>query len=93
MPRDSVPVPPALRRPIAPDVPRLALRPEEAARSLGVCERTLRDLADGPPVVRLGRVVLYPIPALERWLADRLDRGSEANGPADPPGVGRGDGL
>lgn len=85
MPREAAPIPAALRPPVVPDVPRLALRPEEAARSLGVCERTLRDLSDGPPVVRLGRVVLYPIGPMAAWLADRAR--TAADGPTPVPDV------
>lgn len=85
MPREASLIPAALRPPVVPEVPRLALRPEEAARSLGVCERTLRDLPDGPPVVRLGRVVLYPVGPMAAWLADRAR--SAADGPTAVPVV------
>jgi hypothetical protein len=84
MPRDAAPIPPALKPFVPPSIARLALRPREAAESLGLCERTLRDLPDAPRI-KLNGVVLYPIAALERWLADRLDRGPEADAQAVPP--------
>jgi len=53
----------------APDLSsRLALRPAEAARCLGLSERALRTLAPELPRVRRGRTVLYPVSALRRWL-------------------------
>jgi hypothetical protein len=48
----------------------LALRPREAAESLGLCERTLRDLPDAPRIKLNGGMVLYPVRELERWLSD-----------------------
>jgi hypothetical protein len=48
---------------------RLALRPREAAAALGISERVLRQLApELPRIVRRG-VVLYPVGALQSWLA------------------------
>lgn len=54
-------------------VPRLALRPREAARALGVCEKTLWSLtrAGRVPHLRIGTAVIYPVADLERWLAER----------------------
>lgn len=51
---------------------RLALRPREAARALGVSERTLRSLLPQLPHVRLGGVVLLPVEALRRWLEEQV---------------------
>ena len=50
---------------------RLAVRPRDAARILGISERTLWSLTKKGeiPHVRTGRVVLYSIAALEEWLA------------------------
>ncbi len=52
-------------------VERLALRPREAARALGISERTLFSLTrDGDvPHLRVGSAVLYPVDALRAWLA------------------------
>ena len=83
MPRDTGPIPAALRPAVPTPIARLALRPREAAESLGLCERTLRDLPDAPRI-KLNGVVLYPIAALEQWLADRLDRGPETDAPTVP---------
>ena len=81
MAREREPIPAALRRPEAPAPIRLALRPDEAAQAIGICTKSLRDLADGPPVVRLGRLVLYPVAGLADWLAERArsDRDAELN--------------
>jgi excisionase family DNA binding protein len=50
----------------------LALRPREAARALGLSERTLWSLtkAGAIPCVHVGRMVLYPVDALRNWLAE-----------------------
>lgn len=45
---------------------RLALRPREAARLLGVSERKLRDLPI--PRVRVDRTVLFPVDSVRDWL-------------------------
>jgi excisionase family DNA binding protein len=47
---------------------RLALRPPEAARALGLSERTFRSLLPTLPHVRTGGAVLIPVEALRRWL-------------------------
>jgi len=69
--RNNQPVPPALRPPATPDIPRLALRPEEAAASLGICSKTLRELPDGPPTVSIGRIKIYRVASLDAWLAEK----------------------
>ncbi len=65
----------------APNVdssPRLALRPKDAARALGIGERKLwsitADQTSGIPHVRFGRVVVYPVDELRRWLAAQSER-------------------
>ena len=52
-------------------VPRLLLRPSEAAESLGISERTLWSLTDDGtiPCVRLGRSVRYDVEVLRAWVA------------------------
>ena len=52
------------------NVPRLALRPKEAAAALGIGERKLYELtkAGEIPHVRLGGRILYPVGLLTRWL-------------------------
>jgi len=51
---------------------RLALRPAEAARALGISERTFRDLLPRIPHLRTeeGGAVLIPVRALENWLEE-----------------------
>jgi len=67
---------PAPPPPTAP----LALKPAEAARSLGIGERKLWELtadrASGIPHVRLGRRIVYPTRELADWLAARLEGGA-----------------
>ncbi len=53
---------------------RLALRPGEAARALGVSDRTLRKWMrdEGLPYLRVGGAVLIPRAQLEKWMAERV---------------------
>lgn len=53
---------------------RLALRPKEAAKALGICEKTLRKLTPRLPVVRVGGVLRYPVQALRQWLDEEAKR-------------------
>ncbi|NLX12760.1 MAG: helix-turn-helix domain-containing protein [Phycisphaerales bacterium] len=48
----------------------IALRPRDAARALGVSERTLWEWtkAGTIPHRRIGGCLLYPVAALERWI-------------------------
>ena len=59
----------------------LALRPRDAARALGISERTLWDWTrtEGLPHVRIGNVVLYPVGCVKQWLADSVNAAAEAN--------------
>jgi excisionase family DNA binding protein len=50
---------------------RLALRPAEAAKVLGIGERTLRQLLPELPTVRVGTAVLIPKDLLRKWLIDQ----------------------
>jgi predicted DNA-binding transcriptional regulator AlpA len=48
------------------------LEQEEAAAELKVCRRTLdrwRRLGEGPPIIKLGRRVLYSRSSLLAWIA------------------------
>lgn len=59
----------------APTIPaapgRLALRPKDAARALGIGQRKLWELtkAGAIPCVRIGACVLYPTDELRAWLS------------------------
>lgn len=55
--------------------PRLALRPKEAAKALGIGERLLWSMTNAGeiPHVRLGRAIVYPVAALQEWLEKQLD--------------------
>jgi len=81
--RNAAPIPPALRKPETPTVPRLALRLTEAAESIGCCAKWLADLEDGPPRVTIGRMVMFPVSTLDQWLRDRAAAPSAEPGPDD----------
>jgi len=53
----------------------LAMRPQAAARALGISERLLWDWTrtEGLPHVRIGNVVLYPVACLQSWLLSRAE--------------------
>lgn len=64
-------------RPEAQRLRRQHVREREAAEYLGVKVATLRAWRllrskHGPPFMRLGRMVMYPVAELERHMADRL---------------------
>ena len=67
------------------DPPRLALRPKEAAKALGIGVRLLWSLTNQNqiPHARLGKAVLYPVAGLEAWLADQAN-GKLTARPAGP---------
>jgi len=67
-----------------PPMPRLALRARDAAKALGVCERTLYTWTGRYeiPHVRIGTVVLYPVDSLRDWLKRQAER-TAANEVAD----------
>lgn len=56
---------------------RLAMRPKDAAKALGIGERLLWSMTNRGeiPHVKLGKAVLYPIAELERWLSERAEGG------------------
>lgn len=60
---------------------RLALRPEECARALGVDERTLRrwQRDEELPFARVGGAVLFPVAELRAWLAKRVSAEQRAD--------------
>jgi len=57
----------------------LALRPRDAAKALGVSQRTLWEWTQrgDVPHVRRGRTLLYPVKAVEAWLACAAKRKPE----------------
>ena len=75
--RERDPIPAALRRPEQTPIVRIGLRPAEAAEALGVCLKHLRNLADGPPVARLGGALVYPVDLLAEWLRVRAEASVE----------------
>lgn len=75
-------------------LPRLALRKEEAAAACGVSDESF-DLYIRPhvPVIRCGRIRLYPVAGLERYLEENAvvdaPRSGPATGLADPQRGGK----
>lgn len=53
-----------------PRVETLLLRPDEAAKALGISARTLWGLADLPKV-RIGRSVRYHLEDIKEWIQKR----------------------
>ena len=53
---------------------RLALRPAEVAKALGLSERTVRQILPELPHVRIGTAVVVPIDLLREWLRDRAQQ-------------------
>jgi len=66
---------------VDPVTPCLALRAREAARALGVSERTLWAWTQRHevPHVRRGKTILYPVDALRRWLDEQTTAGGQEN--------------
>lgn len=60
------------------ELPRLALRPKEAAAALSIGERLLWSMTNRGeiPHIKLGKCVLYPVVELERWLSEQAAGGS-----------------
>lgn len=61
----------------ASDNQALLLTAPEAAERLRISEKTLWSLTaprGGIPVVRIGRAVRYSVAALERWIAQEIER-------------------
>ncbi len=58
-------------------LPRLAMRPREAAEALGIGERLLWSLTNRGeiPHLRLGKAILYPIETLQAWLDHQAAKG------------------
>jgi hypothetical protein len=59
----------------------LALRPQAAAKAIGIGPRKLWELTadrtSGIPHFRLGNAVLYPVRELQDWLSDRAMEGGK----------------
>jgi excisionase family DNA binding protein len=60
----------------------LALRPRDAARALGISERTLWSLTKQGqvPHLRLGKSVRYPVHLLRQWMEERAAAREVRNG-------------
>jgi len=60
-----------------PTTPRLALRPREAAKAIGISPRLLwtPTKRGEVPHIRLNKAVVYPVEALRRWMDERATGG------------------
>ena len=65
---------------IQPPVPALAIRAAETAKALNISPRLLATLtSEGRiPHFHIGRVVLYPVAELERWLNEQVSKEAES---------------
>jgi len=79
-------MPSDLSAPAAPAIPAITLRPRDAARALGVCERVLWQMTkeEDIPHFRVGRLVLYPVAELTKWAGQRAQQ--HAGGADDDAG-------
>jgi len=61
------------------NIPRLGLRPAEAARALGISPRKLwaitADQTSDIPHVRIGKAIIYPAHQLQVWLESQAAKG------------------
>ncbi|MFG0242227.1 MAG: helix-turn-helix domain-containing protein [Phycisphaerales bacterium JB054] len=70
-----------MARPLTPNiVPPLALRSADAAEALSISPRLLSTLtSEGRiPHLHIGRVVLYPVAELEKWLSEQVSNEAES---------------
>jgi len=63
----------------AHDIPRLGLRPKEAARALGIGTRLLweKTNCNEIPHVRVGKAIVYPVEQLREYLARQAKGGRQ----------------
>jgi predicted DNA-binding transcriptional regulator AlpA len=61
------------------DIPRLGLRPKEAARALGIGTRLLweKTNCNEIPHVRIGKAIVYPVDSLREYLARKAKGGRQ----------------
>jgi excisionase family DNA binding protein len=61
----------------------LAVGARDAARMLGVCEKTIRTMAAAGelPSARIGTRLILRVAALEQWLRDRETTPADGGGP------------
>lgn len=74
----------AMQTPPAGTIPRLALSVRETAEALGISERTLAaavQAGTAPPSFLFGRLRLFPVRAVDRWLQDQVRDGEDTDGP------------
>lgn len=64
-----------------PETPCLSMRVREAAKAIGISERTLWQWTEDGyvPHVRRGKVVLYPVDSLRDWLQRQARDGADGD--------------
>ena len=64
-----------------PRTPCLSMRAREAAKAIGISERTLWQWTEDGyvPHIRRGKVVLYPVEALRGWLQSQAQDGIDSD--------------
>ena len=60
-------------------IERLALSPAEAAESLGISERLMREILSELPHTKIRSRVLIPIESLKQWLRDQIEPREDQN--------------
>jgi excisionase family DNA binding protein len=65
---------------------RQALRAKEAAKAIGISERTLWDWTrdHGVPHFRIGNTVVYPLKQLDEWMAAKVKEQSRSSASLAP---------
>jgi len=74
---------PRLPLELGPKVTQLLLSQREAARNLGICEKTLWSVTaprGSVPVVRIGRCIRYSPDDLRAWIEEKKKEKKETNG-------------
>jgi len=75
---DSAKLPPAQNK---PETPCLSMRRREAAAAIGVSVGELDTWTKKGiiPCVRIGKVILYPVTAIQDWLEKQAQQGAAAD--------------
>ena len=63
----------------SPNSERLALSPAEAAKAVGVSERTIRKNLHKLPHARIGNRIVIPVDSLKEWLREQARNEQQQN--------------
>ena len=70
------------------------MTPREVSKQMRCSQRKLerhRLVGDGPPYVKIGAAIRYPLPWFETWLAERMQRSTSETGPPRQPPTPQGE--